>query len=50
LDNRSQRFNEAVQERAERMRERGLLEDLDIQDRKLDDKITKDWIGLIRGM
>jgi hypothetical protein len=50
LDNRSERFNEAIQERSERMRERGLLEDLDINDRKLDDKITKDWIGLIRGM
>jgi len=49
LDARSERFNEAVQDRSERMRERGLLEDLDLTDRKLDDKITKEWIGLVRG-
>jgi hypothetical protein len=49
MDDRSERFNEAVQERSERMRERGLLEDLDMADRKIDDKITKDWMGLIRG-
>jgi len=49
LDARSERFNEAIQDRSERMRERGLLEELDMTDRKMDDKITKDWIGLIRG-
>jgi len=49
MDDRSEVFNEAVQERSERMRERSLLEDLDMADRKIDDKITKEWIGLIRG-
>ena len=49
LDQRSEVFNEAIQDRSERMRERGLLEDLDMTDRKMDDKITKEWIGLIRG-
>jgi len=49
MDDRSEIFNEAIQERSERMRERGLLEDLDMADRKIDDKITKEWIGLIRG-
>ena len=49
LDDRSEVFNEAIQERSERMRERSLLEDLDMTDRKIDDKITKEWIGLIRG-
>ncbi len=49
MDDRSEVFNESVQERSERMRERGLLEDLDMTDRKMDDKITKEWIGLIRG-
>jgi len=49
MDDRSEIFNEAVQERSERMRERSLLEDLDMADRKIDDKITKEWIGLIRG-
>jgi hypothetical protein len=49
LDERSERFNEAVQERSERMRERSLLDDLNMSDRKLDDKLTKEWIGLIHG-
>ena len=49
MDDRSEVFNEAVQERSERMRERELLQDLNMSDRKIDDKITKDWIGLIRG-
>ena len=49
MDDRSEVFNEAVQERSERMRERELLMDLDMSDRKIDDKITKEWIGLIRG-
>ncbi|HXN09043.1 MAG TPA: hypothetical protein VN860_05220, partial [Candidatus Acidoferrales bacterium] len=49
MDDRSEHFNEAVQERSERMRERELLMDLDMSDRKIDDKITKEWIGLIRG-
>jgi hypothetical protein len=49
MDDRSERFNEAAQERSERMRERELLMDLDMSDRKIDDKITKEWIGLIRG-
>jgi hypothetical protein len=49
MDRRSEVFNEAVQERSERMRERELLMDLDMSDRKIDDKITKEWIGLIRG-
>ena len=49
MDQRSEKFNEAVQERSERMRERELLMDLDMSDRKMDDKITKEWIGLIRG-
>ena len=49
MDDRSERFNEAIQERSERMRERSLLEDLNMTDRKIDDKLTKDWIGLIRG-
>src|ERR1700687_5616866 len=49
MDDRSAVFNEAIQERSERMRERSLLEDLDMADRKIDDKITKEWIGLIRG-
>jgi len=49
MDKRSEVFNEAVQERSERMRERELLMDLDMSDRKIDDKITKEWIGLIRG-
>lgn len=49
MDDRSEEFNEAVQERSERMRERELLEDLAMADRKIDDKITKEWIGLIRG-
>jgi hypothetical protein len=49
MDERSEKFNEAVQERSERMRERELLMDLDMSDRKIDDKITKEWIGLIRG-
>jgi hypothetical protein len=49
MDDRSEVFNEAIQERSERMRERSLLEDLDMTDRKIDDKITKEWIGLIRG-
>jgi hypothetical protein len=49
MDDRSERFNEAVQERSERMRERSLLDDLNMTDRKIDDKLTKDWIGLIRG-
>ena len=49
MDNRSERFNEAIQERSERMRERSLLDDLNMTDRKIDDKLTKDWIGLIRG-
>jgi len=30
-------------------RERSLLDDLNMTDRKIDDKITKEWIGLIRG-
>jgi len=49
MDDRSEVFNEAIQERSERMRERELLMDLDMSDRKIDDKITKEWIGLIRG-
>ncbi len=49
LDARSERFNEAIQDRSERMRERSLLDDLNMTDRKIDDKLTKDWIGLIRG-
>ena len=49
MDERSEKFNEAVQERSEKMRERELLMDLDMSDRKIDDKITKEWIGLIRG-
>ena len=49
MDDRSEVFNESIQERSERMRERSLLEDLDMTDRKIDDKITKEWIGLIRG-
>ncbi|MDQ6781562.1 MAG: hypothetical protein M3Z37_10480 [Candidatus Eremiobacteraeota bacterium] len=49
MDDRSEVFNEAIQERSERMRERELLMDLDMNDRKIDDKITKEWIGLIRG-
>ena len=49
LDNRSEIFNEAVADRSESMRERSLLEDLDMTERKIDDKITKEWIGLIRG-
>ena len=49
MDRRSEVFNEAIQERSERMRERELLMDLDMSDRKIDDKITKEWIGLIRG-
>jgi hypothetical protein len=49
MDDRSERFNEAIQERSERMRERSLLDDLNMTDRKIDDKMTKDWIGLIRG-
>jgi hypothetical protein len=49
MDARSEKFNEAIQERSERMRERELLMDLDMSDRKIDDKITKEWIGLIRG-
>ena len=49
MDDRSEKFNEAIQERAERMRERSLLDDLNMTDRKIDDKITKEWIGLIRG-
>jgi len=49
MDQRSEQFNEAVQERSERMRERSLLDDLNMTDRKIDDKLTKDWIGLIRG-
>ena len=49
MDDRSEVFNEAIQERSERMRERSLLQDLDMADRKIDDKITKEWIGLIRG-
>jgi len=49
LDNRSEVFNEAIADRSESMRERGLLEDLDMSERKIDDRITKEWIGLIRG-
>jgi hypothetical protein len=49
MDQRSEQFNEAVQERSERMRERSLLDDLNMTDRKIDDKLTKDWLGLIRG-
>ena len=49
LDARSQAFNEAIQDRSERMRERGLVDDLNMADRKMDDKITKEWIGLIHG-
>jgi hypothetical protein len=49
LDDRSEVFNEAVQDRSERMRERGLIDDLNMADRKMDDKITKEWIGLIHG-
>jgi hypothetical protein len=49
MDNRSELFNEAVQDRSEKMRERSLLDDLNMADRKLDDKLTKDWIGLIHG-
>jgi hypothetical protein len=49
MDDRSERFSEAVQERSERMRERSLLDDLNVTDRKIDDKITKEWIGLIHG-
>ena len=49
LDNRSEVFNEAVADRSESMRERSLLEDLDMTERKIDDRITKEWIGLIRG-
>jgi hypothetical protein len=49
MDDRSERFNEAVQERSERMRERSLLDDLNMTDRKIDDKLTKEWIGLIHG-
>jgi len=49
LDNRSEVFNEAIADRSESMRERSLLEDLDMTERKIDDKITKEWIGLIRG-
>ena len=49
LDNRSEVFNEAVADRSENIRERSLLEDLDMTERKIDDKITKEWIGLIRG-
>jgi len=49
LDNRSELFNEAVQDRSEKLRERSLLDDLNMADRKEDDKVTKDWIGLIHG-
>jgi hypothetical protein len=49
MDARSEKFNEAVQERSERMRERALLDDLNMTDRKIDDKLTKEWIGLIHG-
>ena len=49
LDNRSEVFNEAIADRSESMRERSLLEDLDMTERKIDDRITKEWIGLIRG-
>jgi hypothetical protein len=49
MDDRSERFNEAAQERSKRMRERSFLDDLNMTDRKIDDKLTKDWIGLIRG-
>lgn len=49
MDERSEKFNEAIQERAELMRERELLTDIAISERKVDDKITKEWIGLIRG-
>jgi hypothetical protein len=49
LDARSERFNESIQDRSERMRERSLLDDLNMTDRKIDYKLTKDWIGLIRG-
>ena len=49
MDNRSELFNEAVQDRSERMRERSLLDDLNMADRKLDDRLTKEWIGLIHG-
>jgi|SRR5579863_5149034 len=49
MDNRSELFNEAVQDRSERARERELLDELNMADRKQDDKITKEWIGLIHG-
>jgi hypothetical protein len=49
LDNRSEVFNEAIADRSESMRERSLLEDLDMTERKIDDRITKEWIGLIKG-
>jgi len=49
MDARSEKFNEAVQERSERMRERSFLDDLNMTDRKIDDKLTKEWIGLIHG-
>lgn len=47
MDDRSERFNEAIQERSERLREFALLEDLDMTARKVDDKITKEWMSLI---
>jgi hypothetical protein len=49
LDDRSEVFNEAIQDRSEAMRERGIVDDLNMADRKMDDKITKEWIGLIHG-
>ena len=47
MDDRNERFNEAIQERSERVREFALLQDLDMTARKIDDKITKEWMSLI---
>ena len=49
MDRRSEVFNEAIPARSDRLRERELQMDLARSDRKIDDKITKEWIGLIRG-